>query len=347
MIGKAGGEHRTTATIYDVAKLADVAPSTVSRAFSRPGRLNGATETRILEVAAGLGYQPNRSARGLSTGRTNNLGMLAPNVANPFFAEFLRGFQHVAARRGYDVIFIDTDEDAHHERSGIRALSSQTDALVLCAPRSHDDELLELIDPERTVVVNHELAGVPCVVIDSRQALAELFDALERCHHQRIVYARGPVSAVSDRIRRRIIRGICRTRGVDLHVTAPAPDGPELAIAAVDLALETGATAVVAHSDVAAMWVLHECHERGIAVPEGLSVVGHDRIAFGAMMTPALTTIDVHIAEVAAATAERLVALVEGQPLGLREGMTRIKADFTLRRSLAPPQARSAADASR
>ena len=206
--------------------------------------------------------------------------MLAPNVANPFFAEFLRSFQQAAAAQAYDVIFIDTGEEPAHELIGLRTLSSQSDGIVLCAPRAYDRELLAMVDPAYTLVINHELPDTQCVLIDSREALAEVFAELERLGHRRLVYARGPVSAVSDRIRRRIVRRQCAQKELELFVTTASPDDEQLALTAVDLASESGASAILAHSDIAAIWVIHVCHERGLRVPEDVSVIGHDGIAF-------------------------------------------------------------------
>lgn len=330
-------ERQEAATIYDVAQAAQVAPSTVSRAFSRPGRLNAATERRIREVADRLGYRPNLTARGLSTGRTRNIGMLAPDVANPFFAEFLRTFQRVAGEQGYGVLFIDTDENPSHEPEALRTLASQTDGVVLCCPRSSEKALAVHLDPMRTVVVNKQLDGVGGVVIDSEEAIRDALGRIQQLGHESIVYARGPSSADSDRVRRRVVRSACRQRGIEVTFTKAAKNEEALAAEAVALAVSREARLVVAHSDIAAVWIMHECHRQGILVPDDLSVVGHDNILLANMMTPPITTIDSRISDVATAAADALIRLVgdEGDTT-VRDQRISVPAGFVDRGSLGP-----------
>ena len=298
-------------TIYDIARAANVAPSTVSRAFTRPKRVNQKTVDRVLAVAAELGYMPNRSARTLSTGLTGNLGMVAPNIANPFFAEFLRSFQHRASEYDYSVIFIDTHEDADLELSSVVALASQTDGVVLCSPRIDDDTLADLATEERVVVVNRAIGGAPGVMIDSSGALTDAFDQLIALGHKRIVYARGPVHGVSDQLRRTTAAAVAERHGLELRISEPMATDKDTARAVLDLVSEIGATAVLAHSDLAAICLLSECQDRGVRVPVDLSVIGHDNIDFASMLHPTLSTIDAKVSSVAHLAADRLVALVE------------------------------------
>src|SRR4051794_22826392 len=106
-MGKAPGG---AVTIYDVAKAADVAPSTVSRAFSRPGRVNAATAERIRTVADGLGYRTNPLARALSTARSNMIALVVSDVGNPFYSEIIRGAQAEAADAGSTLVLADAQE---------------------------------------------------------------------------------------------------------------------------------------------------------------------------------------------------------------------------------------------
>ena len=114
-------------TITDVARAAGVSPSTVSRALSVPHKVDPATRERILRVAEHLGYQPNRAARGLITGRTGNLGLLLPDLANPFFPSLVKAVQHHAHAEDYQVVMMDTDEDPAVELTLVRSLAKQVD----------------------------------------------------------------------------------------------------------------------------------------------------------------------------------------------------------------------------
>ena len=98
--GVMGRQHRRRATIVDVAAEAGVAPSTVSRSFTNPGRVNDATREHVLEVAAELGYRPNPAARALESGRTNTVALVLPDITNPYFFGLIKGAERAAAAAG-------------------------------------------------------------------------------------------------------------------------------------------------------------------------------------------------------------------------------------------------------
>src|SRR5215217_6558064 len=102
-------------TIYDVARECGVAPSTVSRAFSRPGRVNAVTAERIRQTAARLGYRTNPIARALPTGRTSMIGLVVPDVTNPVYFEVIRGAEAAAAEASFTMLLADTQEQMRLE----------------------------------------------------------------------------------------------------------------------------------------------------------------------------------------------------------------------------------------
>src|SRR3954449_4210958 len=128
-------------TIKDVARAAGVSASTVTRALTLPELVHPDTRERVRRTAVSLGYHPNRAARGLSTGRTGNIGLLVPDLANPFFPSVVKGVQARAHEADYAVFLVDTDEDAAAEAGLAHKLSKQVDGLVLCSPRMTEEEL--------------------------------------------------------------------------------------------------------------------------------------------------------------------------------------------------------------
>ena len=146
------------ATIRDVALAAGVSQATVSRALSMPDLVRPATRARVEAVARELGYRPNRAARGLITGRTGNLGLIVPDLANPFFAAVVKGVQAAARAADHSVFIADTDEEPGVEADLLRALAKQVDGLILCSPRAPDDELAA-VDSDTTVVLMNRMAG--------------------------------------------------------------------------------------------------------------------------------------------------------------------------------------------
>ena len=323
-------------TIYDVAREAKVAPSTVSRAFSRPELLNGATVSNVLDIAARLNFTPNRTARNLSTGRTNNLAMFVPNVANPFFTDLMRAFHAVAQHRGYSVFLVDTDESADFDFGLLAQFDTQIDGVALVAPRIPQSDLERLVTIGRYVVVNRKVGGTPSVTIDSSRALRDAVIDLHALGHRQIVYARGPVGGHSDLIRRRWLRTLCVQTGLDFIVTPAQVDDTAAAIVALDLVAATGATVVMTHSDFTAIALLAECRQRLIEVPSDLSVVGHDGIDFARLVYPPLSTIDAKTKLTGRTTADTLINVVENPQTPLTP--ITVEAEYVRRSSTGPPR---------
>src|SRR5581483_1897223 len=118
------------ASIHDVAARAGVSVATVSRSLSTPQTVRDATRERVLRAAADLGYAPNRAARGLITGRTGNVGVIVPDLGNPYFHAVLKGAQARAREADYSVFVADGQEDAGEEEALINAMRKQVDGIV-------------------------------------------------------------------------------------------------------------------------------------------------------------------------------------------------------------------------
>jgi DNA-binding LacI/PurR family transcriptional regulator len=141
-------------TIRDVAREAQVSVATVSRALSSPDLVRPATRDRVLTAATQLGYQPNRAARGLITGKTGNLGILVPDLNNPFFTGVLKGVQARARQADYSVFVADSDEDRATEEQLLRAMAKQVDGVIVCSPGIDDTQLYEAAGITSLVMLN-------------------------------------------------------------------------------------------------------------------------------------------------------------------------------------------------
>ena len=281
------------ATIRDVAKAAGVSQSTVSRALSTPELVNPVTRARVEAAARKLGYQPNRAARGLITGRTGNLGLVVPDLANPFFASVVKGVQAAARLADYSVFIADTDEEAGVELSLLRALSKQVDGTILCSPRVPDDELAGVEADSTVVLMNRRAPGRPSVTVDNADGMRQAVDHLAALGHRRIAFVAGPRTSWSNAERERGLCSSAEAAGVDLVHLGHFPPQFEGGVAGADIAIASGATAVIAYNDLVALGLLSRLGVRGVAVPDEISVVGCDDIAMSAMTHPALTTVSI------------------------------------------------------
>ena len=277
-------------TIGDVAREAGTSVSTVSRAFTSPAMLRAETHAHVIAVADRLGYRPNRAARGLVTGKTGNLGVIVPDLGNPFFPAILKGVQARARAADYAVFLADSDEDAAEEASLVQAMAKQVDGVILCASRMSPAQLDRVAAQTSLVLINRRFRDRPTVTMDVAGAMRQAIDHLVALGHRRVAYVGGPRASWANRERRRGLRHATR-HGLEITEFGPfAPhfdSGPHGA----DLAIAAGVTAVIAYNDLMALGVMAGLANRGVAVPGDVSVVGFDDIAMAGMATPPLTTV--------------------------------------------------------
>ncbi|MFV2196735.1 LacI family DNA-binding transcriptional regulator [Nocardiopsis sp. LOL_012] len=278
-------------TIYDVAREADVAASTVSRALRTPRRVNTATREHILEVAERLGYRPSPLATALQSGRTATVAMLVPDVTNPHFFGTIRGAERRAAAAGISFILSYTEESADTERSKIEHLARSVDGFILASSRMSDESICELAEEHNLALVNREVRGLPSAVVDSRDGSRQIVEHLASLGHRSMVYLSGPHHSWLAGQRWEALGASAEHLGLEARRLGPFPPYVEGGGAAADAALVTGATAVVAHNDLLAIGVMRRLAERGVAVPEQVSVVGYDDIFGADFCVPALTTL--------------------------------------------------------
>jgi LacI family transcriptional regulator len=305
-------------TIHDVADAAGVSVSTVSRSFTMPQLVRAATRQQVLDAAHRLGYQPNRSARSLATGRTGTIGLIVPDIANPFFPPLIKAAQ-VRARAGDHPVFLaDTDEDPEAEAALVRAMAGQVDGIVLCSARMPSDQLAQALKLTPLVLVNRRVGATPAVVIDQADGMRQAVEHLAALGHRRFAYLAGPRTSWSNQQRRRAAQVHGQRAGMDVVVLGPYAPKLEAGAQAADAALAEGVTAVVAYNDLIALGVLLRLTERGVAVPAGVSVIGFDDIAAARIASPPLTTVATPADAAGSAGVELLLALLDERAPGAR-----------------------------
>ncbi|MBQ1070740.1 LacI family DNA-binding transcriptional regulator, partial [Micromonospora sp. D75] len=209
------------ATIRDVARASGVHISTVSRTFSAPHLVNPETRVRVLACAEDLGYRPNRAARALITGRTHNIGLIVADIANPFFPPLIKAAEGQARHRDYHVFVADTNEDPVAEEDLVHALAKQVDGVLLCSPRM-SNSLIEQVSREvPVVVINRQVAGLPCVMMDVGQGARAAIEHLLGLGHRRIALLGGPRGSWTAREMRRAATAAARSGSAELTVLGP------------------------------------------------------------------------------------------------------------------------------
>jgi DNA-binding LacI/PurR family transcriptional regulator len=281
----------TRASIRAVANLAGVSPSTVSRSLISPELVNAETRRRVLECAERLGYQPNRAAQSLVLGRTRNVGLIVPDIANPFFAPFIKGVEAYFRDTEFAVFLADTDEDTATEVRLAEAMVERVDGLILCAPRMSGTRLSAVAAKTSVVLAYRTSRAAPSVLLDFQPGLDQAVAHVHALGHRRCAYLSGPANSWSNRQRRKFLGAACAERGIELVDLGPYEPRFTGGSRAADEVVAADVTAAFAYNDLVGLGVLSRLTERGVNVPGDLSIVGFDDIPMASMTNPPLTTV--------------------------------------------------------
>ncbi|MBQ1033309.1 LacI family DNA-binding transcriptional regulator [Micromonospora parva] len=301
-------------TIYDVAAEADVSPSTVSRAFSRPSRVNSETADRIRRVAERLGYRTNPLARALTTSRTRMIALVIADITNPVYAEIVRGAQEAATDGEYTTVLIDAQESDRLERAAVERTMSTVDGIVLASSRMSDSAIRMVAKQRPVVVLNRALADVPCVVTDDPRGVRRAAEHLGELGHDHITYVAGPQASWPNGIRWRSL--LEAGMELEIKVRQIGPFSPTMAggeRAARELCARP-ATAVLAFNDQMAIGIIRGLSRMGVNVPGDVSVVGFDNILAADIVTPGLTTVAAPLYAEGSAATRHLLTMIAGAP---------------------------------
>ncbi|MBL8927894.1 MAG: LacI family DNA-binding transcriptional regulator [Pseudonocardia sp.] len=278
-------------TLQDVAREAGVAVSTASRALTHPERISPPTRARVQEVARRLGYRPNRIARAVVSGRTQMLAVLVPDITNPHRLGLIRGAEERARAADRTLVLGDTRGDPGLEADHLDRLGSVVDGIVLASSRLPDADLRELARRRPVVLHDRELAGLPGVVTDFDDGMRQILGHLVGLGHRRVAYLSGSRRSWSEGRRWAALAAEATRTGVGVACLGPFPPMLDGGPAAADAGLASGATALVASNDLLAIGVLRRLEERGVPVPQTVSVTGFDDIFGADFCHPPLTTV--------------------------------------------------------
>jgi len=307
--------------LADVAEAAGVGTSIVSRVLNGDPTVSVRPETRerIVRAARELNYRPNAFARGLKLARTMTIGMVIPNLAHPVNAEIIRGAERAAAEAGYVILLADADEFLQSGEAYQRLLLEQrVDGLLIASASIEEPFLAELASQGLPfVLVNRRVRGVgPCVSIDDAGGTELAVAHLVSLGHRRIAHIAGPQDADTARRRLAGFRAGMRAAGLRIPRTyvSEAPFDEESGKQAMTklLDLDPPPTAVVVWSLAAAVGALAGASERGVRVPDELSLVSFHDAPIAGYLTPPLATIRMPLREMAERSVQVLLELIGG-----------------------------------
>ncbi|WP_250005280.1 LacI family DNA-binding transcriptional regulator [Actinoplanes sp. M2I2] len=278
-------------TIYDVAREAGVAASTVSRAYARPGRVNADTAKRIFEAAEKLGYRSAIALQPRGGAVQHAIALVVADVTNPFYGDIIKGAYEAAREAGYQLILSHTNESPKVERHTIEQELAQVDGVVIASSRMTDSALRMVAKQKAVVLLNRIIPEASCVLNDAERGIRRAVEHLASLGHDRITYVAGPETSWSDGVRWRALRQSTADLGLEARRLGPYEPTVLAGLSAAHRVVESDSTAVQAYNDQLAIGIVKGLSRLGVAVPEQVSVVGFDNIIFDELVEPQLTTI--------------------------------------------------------
>lgn len=306
--------RKPAATIYDIATLAGVNPSTVSRALSTPGRISAKTEEKIHAAAKELNYRVNPAARALLTGRTRTIGLIVADITNPVFFDIVRGAEREAATHDYTLVLAEFRESAEKEMFTARRLMPSVDGIILATSRLQPEEIRGLGEEKPVVVINREVDGITSILSDVDSGVEQAIAHLAALGHTSIAYVAGPRRSWMSHKRWSSIQQFAARAGiatVEMSSDQPSLDAGRAVAAEV---VASGVTAVIAYNDLLAIGLMRTLIARSVRVPDDISIIGFDNIFGADWTTPGLTSIAAPHTEAGMYAARGVLSLLDGEP---------------------------------
>jgi LacI family transcriptional regulator len=340
--------RRTRTTITDVAAEARVHPSTVSRVLNghAASTIRPETRQRIVLAADRLGYRPSALARNLRLQRSLTLGMLVPDITNPFFSSIIKGAEDAARERGYNLILCNSEDEPEREATYLHVLrQGLVDGLLIASSQMADGTIEGLReDGFPFVLLNRAAHGKDdlAVVVDNHAAAAEVVTYLAALGHRRIGHIAGPQKTTTGLERRDGYRdavrrlGLADEPGLVVEAEAFTELGGHRALGEM-LGGTARPSAIFAANDLIAIGMLQRLREMGLRVPQDVSIVGFNDIPLAGLLEPALTTVRVPQLQMGIIGTRLLIDRLQGKPI--TDGRVTLPTELVIRASSGGPAA--------
>lgn len=297
-------------TLKELASEAGVSVASASYAVNGTGSVGDKTREHILEVARRIGYRQNAAARATKIGRTGTMGLVVPDLTNPFFPSLAQSVIQTARGHGYGVFVTDTEGSEQLETEALAMLADRGVDGVIWFPVRDSDTSAGALANVPTVVVDRAIPHFDTILADYAEGGRQAANHLIEAGHRRIGIISGPDDILSMRQRCEGAMEVILAHGT-LAFRVTNAFSVDLEPAVIDALDEQGATAVFAGADVIAIGVLRHLAATGRSVPADLSVIGFDDIPWSELTAPPLTTIDLPLHSMAAEAVEALIRKIE------------------------------------
>ena len=292
------------ATIVDVARLAGVTPTTVSRVINKRGYISEKTKKRVHEVMDELGYQPNEIARSLTKQKSNTIGVIVPHISHPYFAKLISNLENEAAKKDYKIILCNSKEKAEKEKQYLdMCKSNRVAGIIICSGNVESNKINTGGIPVVLLEKNFEEGklGIQC---DNYQGGKLATEHLIECGCKKILHLSGVIDeempadnrekAFIDVCSKNEIEYFIKKYDIDTYNQMNYYDYIKAALNEIE-----GVDGIFASSDLIAAQVIQVCNEIKIRIPEDIKLVGFDDVDISQLTTPRITTVHQPIKEMA------------------------------------------------
>ena len=290
-------------SLKDISVRCGVSVATVSKALNGHKDVSEATRERLMKAAKEMGYFPNSQARALKTNRTYNLGVMyldeaGSGLTHEFFAKVLDSFKTTAEAAGYDITFINRDVGKQKMSTYEHCKYRNVDGVIIACTDFTSQDVYEVINGDIPVVtIDHIFDCRTAIMSNNEKGMEELINYVTKMGHRKIAFIQGNRSAVAERRLAGFYKA-CMTRGISVD-----PDW-------------------ILNGDYPAMGAFNAVKEMGLSVPEDISIVGYDGIAYSQLLSPKLTTYLQDTDLIGVTAAKQLVSLIENPQTTFKEVIT-------------------------
>lgn len=292
------------ATIADVAKVAGVTPTTVSRVINNRGYISDKTRTKVYEAMAELHYQPNEIAQSLVKKRTNTIGIIVPHISHPYFAKMISNLENESSKKGFKVILYNSKDKIEREKQCLEMCrSSRVAGIVLCSGNIDSSAIKSLDVPVVLLEKNFEedMLGIQCDNYNGGKLATEhliSYGCKKLLHFSGVIESKMPADN-----REKAFVKVCEDNNIEYFVKKYGANiyndmnYYEYIKAAINEV--KGVDGIFASSDLIAAQVIQVCNELGINIPIDIKLVGFDDVDIARLTTPSITTIHQPIKDMA------------------------------------------------
>ncbi|MEA4889842.1 MAG: LacI family DNA-binding transcriptional regulator [Clostridiaceae bacterium] len=314
-------------TLKDIARLAGVSESTVSLALNGKNIVKAKTKEHILAIAEEQGYMPNVLAKSLARRQSGTIGLVVPDIENPFYGRFIRCVDDCLAKRNYTLLVATSKDQFAGEKRVVETFIAERVEGILIAPVHHPVKNIEYLSkltrngiPFLYVVAYYADLAAPCVMTDLEKGAFEMTDYLIRSGHRSLYYLVGNREAVPTQLR---IKGYYQAFAAH-HL--PVDENKLIQCAKADfthayqatrklLAAATEADAILTMNDIMALGALRALLEKNIPVPDRISLAGYDNVVFSSVAAIPVTTVEQNLPVMAETAVKSLFQLIGGETL--------------------------------